>query len=71
MCRDTPAELKEATEQYETEADRAMLAKDKMLRDLFKKIDQLEGAEADPKVMESVLKDYSGRGRILIARRQD
>lgn len=60
--RDGTPELKEATEQYELEADRAMVAKDKMLRELFQKIEQIEGPEADPKVMESVIKDFFSNG---------
>jgi len=46
--RDGTPELKEAADQYEVEADRSMVAKDKMLREVFKKIDQFEGAERTP-----------------------
>ncbi len=60
--RDGTPELKEATEQYEVEADRAMVGKDKMLRDLFKQIDKLEGPEPDPKLMQEVLKDFFTNG---------
>lgn len=60
--RDGTAELKEATEQYEVEADRAMVAKDKMLRDVFKQIDKFEGPEPDPKVMQDMIKDFFNNG---------
>lgn len=60
--RDSTPELKEVTEQYELDADRAMVAKDKVFRDAFKHIDKFEGPDPDPKLIEQMLTDFFTNG---------
>jgi Spy/CpxP family protein refolding chaperone len=60
--RDGTPELKEVTEQYDVDTDRAVVAKDKMLREVFKQVEKMEGPEPDPKLMEQMFNDFFVNG---------
>ena len=63
--RDASPELREAADQYEVEADRLMIAKAKMLDEVFEQMEKIEGGEPDPKLIEKMLTDFFGTGTKL------
>jgi len=63
--RDAIPGLRDEAEQYEVEIDRAMIAKDKMLRNVFDQMEKLEGPETDAKLIEKTLEEFFTSGNRL------
>jgi hypothetical protein len=63
--RDTSPGLKEELDQYEVEVDKAMIAKDKMLRGVFDQMEKFEGPEPDPALIEKTLGEFFSSGMRL------
>ncbi len=62
LDRDSVPALKDELDQYELELDRALVAKDKMLRGVFDQMEKLEGPEADPTQIEKTLTEFFSMG---------
>ena len=63
--RDADPALKEELDRYEAEVDRAMIAKQKMLRGIFDQMEKFEGNDPDPALIEKTLGEFFTTGTRL------